>query len=99
MASGLLFCVFFVYLPGALGGGVHNPSGVGEGGLRGVIATHSWRSTTITWWWLCLASDLFVNFQFFLGGGGVSYIMLSNFGANIYVLFYARWSDPQTQLE
>ena len=33
------------------------------------------------------------------GGGGGSYICCENFGANIYVLFYARWSDPQTQLE
>ena len=75
-ASSKCLCLFVFRFMLTWCAGGHNPYSniyvlVGWGrGLRGVIAMHSWRSTTITWWWLCFASDLLANFLFHQGGGG-----------------------------
>ena len=88
-----------------LGGGGDNPlsniyvlAGCGStgGGGRDVVATHSWRSTTIHVVVDMIGITPLANFLFFVGG---PIYVFKNVRVSTYVYFYAGRSDPQTQLE
>ena len=108
LASGLLFvCFSFIYLVRLGGGGGHNPYsntyivvGWGRGGVKGYdchaqLEKHHNHVVVAVFGIISLCKLSVIP----RAGGGGSYICCQNYGANIHVLSYDRWSDPQTQLE